>query len=497
MAKRFSIPPVPAGEVANYTNDPYIQNTIGGYPWLTGSKGDILLRPQDELLIQKGGSQALNIYQKLLFDSTVQAAWNKIVQDVIYRKLIVKPVSEKPGDIVVKEFVENQLKNIPFDQITKGFLEAFVVGFSVGEVLWEKGKNGNTVSNIMIRDARRFRFVEVPGKPGFDLRLITRKEVFEGVKVPPRKFITFQYWTQANGDPYGCGLGRILYPLVKFKRRAVESQLLYSDRYANPTAVATAPLSATAQEIETLYSHLSNLSQETALVLPEGYSINFINPSGTPDTFIDIRESLVKEINMLITGEDEAGASGAGSRASSEVALRIREVRAEELSELLCEVLNRTLVRWIVDVNFGVEVESPRISRDFSVREDLKLTIGDLATLSERLGHTAKRSWIEENYGVSFEEPLPEDEEPIDPSNISIDSLVNDVLEEVDQVIDQEVAPVESQTEELISDESIDIEELADQILADTPNIDQIIDEAIEQDGSIDIDQIIDEVVES
>jgi phage gp29-like protein len=494
MAKRFSIPPVPTGEVASYTSDPYTQNIIGGYPWLPGSKGDLVLRPQDELLIQKGGSQALNIYQKLLFDSTVQSAWNKVAQDIIYRKVVVDAVSESPGDIAVKDFVENQLRNIPFDQITKGFLEAYIVGFSVGEIMWKKVKGANIISNIFIRDSRRFRFSESPGKSGFNLRLLTRKETFDGEPVPSRKFIVFRYWTQANGDPYGCGLGRILYPLVKFKRRALESQLLYSDRYANPTAVATAPLSATTQEIETLYNHLSNLSQETAMVLPEGYNISFINPSGTPDTFIDIRESLIKEINMLITGEDEAGTSGAGSRASSEVALRVREVRAEELSQLLCEVLNQTLIRWIVDANFGVDVESPRIKRDFSVESDLKLTIGDLATLSERLGFTVKKSWVEENFNVVFEESKPEQ----GVEGLSVDSLVNQVLGEVDQVMGDETLTEEGVNPEDIgiSDEQTDIEELADMILDEDPNIDEIIDE-VSAGGEVDIDQIIDQVVSS
>jgi len=239
---------------------------------------------------------------------------------------------------------------------------------------------------------------------------------------------------------------------------------------------------------------LSNLSQETAMVLPEGYNISFINPSGTPDTFIDIRESLIKEINMLITGEDEAGTSGAGSRASSEVALRVREVRAEELSQLLCEVLNQTLIRWIVDANFGVAVESPRIKRDFSVESDLKLTIGDLATLSERLGFTVKKSWVEENFNVVFEESKPEQ----GVEGLSVDSLVNQVLGEVDQVMGDETLTEEGVNPEDIgiSDEQTDIEELADMILDEDPNIDEIIDE-VSAGGEVDIDQIIDQVVSS
>jgi hypothetical protein len=178
------------------------------------------------------------------------------------------------------------------------------------------------------------------------------------------------------------------------------------------------------------------------LVLPEGYTINFINPSGSPDTFTDIRESLVKEINMLVTGEDEAGNSAAGSRASSEVALRVREIRAQELSELLCETLDQTLIRWIVDLNFGVDVESPKITRDFSVGPTTKLTMSDVATLVERIAYFPKKSWIAETFKVELEDEdeeeeveteedvyLPEDEIiPEEEISIDIDQIIDEVM---------------------------------------------------------------------
>lgn len=416
MAKRFSIPAVPKGEVAHYTSDPYLWsisygNAQGGVG-LTGGNGT-LVRPQDDLLMQKGGAQALNIYQRLLFDSNVQAAWLKVSQEITSRELIVDPASDLPGDIAVKEFIEEQLKDLPMDEIFRGFMEAYVTGLSVGEVMWRRSASGIKAFDIRMRDIRRFRFEEnEDADMGFTMRMVTRKDMFKGDELPARKFVVHRYWAQANGDPYGCGLGRILYPLVKFKRRALESQLLYSDRFANPTAVATAPLSATTAEIDTLYNHLSNLSQETALILPEGYKLDFINPSGSPDTFTTIRDSIIKEINMLITGEDETGNADAGSRASSEVALQVREVRAKELSELICETLNSTLIRWIVDLNYGTNVVAPKLRRNFIVEEGSKLTMTDVGTMIEKVGYRPTREWIETTYKVELEEPEEEENQP-------------------------------------------------------------------------------------
>jgi hypothetical protein len=179
----------------------------------------------------------------LLFDSNVQAAWDKVVQEITARDIIVDAASDLPGDIAVKEFVESQLEELPMDEIFKALLEAYVVGFSVAEVMWRRSSSGIKAYDVRPRDQRRFLFQE-DGKAdmGFTMRMMENASDFRGVELPARKFVVFRYWAQANGDPYGCGLGRILYPVVKFKRRALESQLLYSDRFANPTAVATAPL---------------------------------------------------------------------------------------------------------------------------------------------------------------------------------------------------------------------------------------------------------------
>jgi phage gp29-like protein len=419
MAKRFQIAPVPSGEVAKYTENPHTRQTLYGYfPGLNGT-GDAVVRPNDELLVQKGGISALIIYQRLLFDSNVQAAWDKVVQEITARDIIVDAASDLPGDIAVKEFVESQLEELPMDEIFKALLEAYVVGFSVAEVMWRRSSSGIKAYDVRPRDQRRFLFQE-DGKAdmGFTMRMMENASDFRGVELPARKFVVFRYWAQANGDPYGCGLGRILYPVVKFKRRALESQLLYSDRFANPTAVATAPLSATTAEIDTLYEHLTNLSQETALILPEGYNLDFINPQGSPEVFSQLRDSLIKEINVLIAGEEETGNVDAGSRASAQVAQTVRQVRAQELSELLCAALNETLVRWIVDLNFGTNVVAPKARRDFQIEDSSKLNMTDVGVMIEKVGFRPTKEWIETVFKVDLEEPeeaVAQEEEEVAP----------------------------------------------------------------------------------
>lgn len=409
MASRFKTAPVPSGEVARYTSDPYNLSSIymfGSSSPFTG-QGNTIVRPNDDLLIQKGGNRALIVYQRLLYDEQVQSCFRKLLQEVTSRPWYIQQYSDKPGDMAVRDFVAEVLEEMPLDDIYVGMAEAMITGFSVGEIMWKKTKRGVIPFDVRMRDQRRFVFQEEEDAVnGFTMRCLTFNRMFEGVELPQRKFIVSRYWVSHNGDPYGSALGRILYPLVKFRRRAIESYVLYGDRYATPTAVAKAPLSASTRELDTLYGHLSNLSQETAMILPEGYELEFVVPSGSPEVFKNLIEYIDKEISLVICGENEAGQAEAGSRASSQVANTVRVVRASELSEAISHTLTQTLIRWIVDLNFGTDVASPSLTREFRIEES-SISVPDLSLLIQS-GYTPRKEWIERHFRVELEEKGPE-----------------------------------------------------------------------------------------
>jgi hypothetical protein len=366
-------------------------------------QGNTIVRPNDDLLIAKGGNRALVVYQRLLYDEQVQACFSKLMQEVTSRPWYVQQYSDKPGDLAVRDFVAEVLEEMPLDDIYKGMAEALITGFSVGEIMWKKTKRGVIPFDVRMRDQRRFVFQESEdAQTGFTMRCLTFNRMFEGVELPQRKFIVSRYYVSHTGDPYGTSLGRILYPLVKFRRRAIESYVLYGDRYATPTAVAKAPLSASTRELDTLYGHLSNLSQETAMILPEGYELEFVVPSGSPDVFKQLIEYIDKEISLILCGENEAGQAESGSRASSQVANTVRVVRASEISEMLSHTLTQTLVRWIVDLNFGTDVAAPVLTREFRIEES-PLTMPDVSLLIQS-GYTPRKEWIERHFRVELEE---------------------------------------------------------------------------------------------
>jgi hypothetical protein len=145
------------------------------------------------------------------------------------------------------------------------------------------------------------------------------------------------------------------------------------------------------------------------MILPEGYELEFVTPSGSPEVFKNLIEYIDKEISLVLCGENEAGQAESGSRASSQVANTVRVVRASELSEMLSHNLTQTLIRWIVDLNFGTDVAAPVLTREFRIEES-PLTMPDVSLLIQS-GYTPRKEWIERHFRVELEEKKEEGEE--------------------------------------------------------------------------------------
>jgi len=65
--------------------------------------------------------------------------------------------------------------------------------------------------------------------------------------------------------------------------------------------------------------------------------------------------------------------------------------------------INDTLIRWLVDLNFGTNVVSPKIYRDFEPKENVQLSMADVAILVKDVGLKPTVSWVTERFDVQLE----------------------------------------------------------------------------------------------
>lgn len=414
IEKSRNIPKFSTQETASYESSPFGSSRVSSWVNLGG---EVIIQPEDDLLLRRGGVEALHIYKEVLYDHSVQSAFKKLVQEITARDIRISPFSDSPEDEEIAEFVGEALKDLPMDAIYSGLAESLIVGVGYGEVLWHQKDGKTTPYDVRIRDQRRFLFTKMSHKKPlvnvksfYGLRVRNSISDYPGKQVPLRKFIVSRSYITNSSDPYGRGLGRILYPLIQFSRRALESYLLFTDRFATPTAVGEVPPTATEEEANQFFDHIKNLSQEMALVLPPGFSLKFESPAqGNPDMFMNLIDHIDGVINLLIVGENESGMAEAGSYASSEVANLISSTRSQELSQSISTDLRNSLVKWIVELNFGIEKNIPYLERTFNLTKS-NLTVTDLSTIKEKFGYQPSKSWIEHQFNIELED-VPEEKD--------------------------------------------------------------------------------------
>jgi len=368
------------GDLAGYVGDPY---QFSGVPTVAGNT--ILARRDDVLVTEGGGGpRAVEQYTRLLNDSTVYAAFTKLADEIIQREWVVKAASDSDKDEEVAEFVRQVLykigsntrqsrgqdmlvsSNTGFNAFVKGMCEALILGISVGEICWARQGGYVVPSELKIRDPRRFQFI-LNGDGTVSPRLVTVNSPVEGLPIPVRSMIIHRYHAYANlGDPYGTGLGRQLYSLVEFRRTLMSFWLQYADKHTTPTAVGKFSLGTPEEEVQSLFTALQRLGQETAIVCPDEFSIEYLKSEGRPELYQTLITYVDQQISFLINGEAVVGQEGStGSYARDQVADSVRIRKAKAFSDQLDETLNATLVRWVVELSYpGAAI--PRIYRDFS-----------------------------------------------------------------------------------------------------------------------------------
>jgi phage gp29-like protein len=407
------------GNVGGYLSDPY---TWGGLPSVIA--GTILPR-RDDILIEEGGGgpRAIESYTRLFNDSAVISAWEKLVGEIIQRKWEVFPSSDSDKDEEVAEFVRQTLyhmgsssrqsrgkdmlvtSNSGFDTFIRGLCESLILGISVGEICWMRQGGYVVPSEVKIRDPRRFQFV-LNDDGSISPRVITIQSPVEGLPIPMRSMIIHRHWAYSNNmDPYGTGIGRQLYSLVDFRRTLMSFWLQYADKHTTPTAVGKFSLGTPEEEVKSLFSALQRLGQETAIVIPDEMSIDWLEGgAGRPEIYDNLINYIDRQISFLINGESTVGqdTGSVGSYARDSVADSVRMRKAKAFSEQIDETLNATLVRWIVELNYpGASI--PRIRRNFEdleQREDPVKVVQMLAQLQALGYQVSDLDWVRDKLEI-------------------------------------------------------------------------------------------------
>lgn len=386
-------------EIATLKTDPYVANFQGA------------LEPQDETLRQRGAGKGVVLYDEIRKDPHAFALLQKRSLEVASREWVVDAASDRRVDRKAAEEVERQLRALSFDRLTMGLMGAVLRGYAVAEVQWELRAGVWTAVKVPVRKARRFRFT-IDG----ELRVLTRANSYHGEDVPPRKFICHRFSIDHDDDdPYGLGIGTVLFWPAWFKRQVLSFWLRASEKFAAPTVSATYPGGYDKARQDQLIQALRAMASDAGIVMPEGVIVQLLeSKGGTAEAHEKLSRYLDELMSEAVLGETlSTNAGERGARSLGEVHNDVRLAIAKADADLVCATINETLVAWICELNHPL-AELPKVWRNFEKPEDLNgRAERDVKVAS--LGYKPKDvSYINETYGGDWVETAPP--APADPA---------------------------------------------------------------------------------
>jgi phage gp29-like protein len=313
----------------------------------------------------------------------------------------VEPATEKRGDKKIADFVEEVLKEANFDGLCDALMQAVLTGYKPVEVMWEIRDGKVRIESFRGRRPSRFVF-DMDSNP----RMLTPENQWDGEPVPERKFIVWSYGGH-DANPYGRGLGHQCYWPVWFKKNGVKFWMIFAEKFGAPTPVGKYPPGMEDKK-QTLLDAIAAIQQETGIAIPEGMAVELLEAKRTgQDNYEGLCEYFDRAIAKILLGQtltSDTGKTGGGSYALGSVHNEVRTDILKADADAMCELVNRTVVRWLVDYNFpaGGRTGYPKVWRRTSPEEDLKPLAERDKILLVDLGLAARvpESYIEDTYGI-------------------------------------------------------------------------------------------------
>ncbi|MGL5924644.1 phage portal protein family protein [Chroococcidiopsis sp.] len=352
-----------------------ISSVARDYPAGLASYSRYFLNREDGRIIARGKGQKLSdIYRDTEKDAQIRQGLAQRYGAALARETVVEPASQSRLDKKVADEVRNQIKNLnrrkpqllksknavysfgDFDFFTRGMLDAIYMDYAVAEIDWALEGDRVVARQIWNRDQSRFIFDIADG--GYELRLLTFESMFEGIVLPPRKFLVHSVGSP-DGNPYGGGLAETLFWWVWFKRQELRFWLVFSDKYGSPTLKAQYETEAQKNK---LLEIMRNVSQQAGVALPKGATLELLSAATShTSTYKELCDYCDEQITSVILLQNLTTNVSGGSYAASETHFEVLSELVDSDTSALTSGPFNDLASWICEFNFGIDATPPLI----------------------------------------------------------------------------------------------------------------------------------------
>lgn len=332
---------------------------------------------------------------------------------VLARPRAIIPAGQEPRDLEVGTFVQECLEHIGgadggFDADLYCLLDGIWKGVSIQEIEWAidpKDKRVRPV-NLLHRVPANFRF-DKQGR----LFLANMSVTSASQPVDDRKYIVFRFGG-AYENPYGCGLLQRLWWYYEFKLANMRAWQVRNEKFGSPTVMAKLPPGVTEELKTATETMLERISTDTSFMVPDSVVVELLEAEmkaqGASDPYRNLMEYCDDSIARAVVGSTLTSSEGrrGGSLALGQVHMAVANDKIEQDARALMWVINRQLIRWIVDLNFGVDVPAPTLKIETEDPGEIESDLGTDQKLIA-LGIPLSRQYFYERYG----RPIPADDE--------------------------------------------------------------------------------------
>lgn len=349
----------------------------------------------DPVLNSQAAGKGMKLYDEVLRDTHTGSVLQTRILAVTGREWeIIPPEDAGPGMDDICAFLRKTFLATNFDKARQEMLKAIVYGHYPAEVTWKASASAWTIDKIIPKHPRRFIFT-----PERELRLLTPQNMVDGEQLPQRKFISFTYGSTDN--PYGDGLGQSLWWPCWFKKHGIKFWLVFLEKFGMPTGVGKYPPGTDPAMQKKLLEAIDSFQTDTGVIIPDNMQLELMEASRTGQaSYQGLCDYMDRAISKRVLSQTlTTEVKGEGSYAASKTHEGVRMEIVKSDADYLCEALNGSVVKWLVDLNFGPQAEYPKMWIRVEDEEDLQ-PLAERDKILWEMGVEFPSSYFYETYGI-------------------------------------------------------------------------------------------------
>lgn len=322
-----------------------------------------------------------------LFETDPEYTIKLIERNSIFRK--AEWSLEESGNKKIDEFIKEELWRVLDNNIFQQIHEAVFRRFSVIEINWEKTSQVR-VGSLVQHHQRSFEYED-----GI-LKLYDKKEN-NLTSIPENKIIYCESPLKTKNTP--LSISEQLAMIICIKYYALyKNWPKFNENYAMPPAVGKTNTNNETEK-KAMKEGLESLGSFAYALISNDSSIDFLELKySSPETF----EKIIKVSNEVIAKAVLAQtlttqSDGKGSYALGEVHSDVRDDVFTESLDLVCDAINKYLVKPLVDFNFTTDAY-PRFKLLLPESFNKKISRDNNLT---KLGVRFKKDYFVESYGLN------------------------------------------------------------------------------------------------